>query len=169
MGDDQRLPDREAVRIPMQWANRRGGGFTTADPAKLHRRPLRDGPFGYERVNVEDQRRDDGSLLNWMELAIRTRKEWPEIGFGQWRVLGTRNPAVLAHVATYDGSSVLAIHNFSAEQERIHIQLPRETAGGRWHHVFGAGDAEAPGMPGQRLTMTVEPYGYHWFGRREGV
>ncbi len=87
------MPDRAAIRLPMQWSPDANGGFSTADPDELSRQPLRDGPFGYRKVNVEDQRRDPHSFLNWMERAIRTRKEWPEFGWGDWRVLGTRNSA----------------------------------------------------------------------------
>jgi maltose alpha-D-glucosyltransferase/alpha-amylase len=170
LGDDQRLDDREAIRIPMQWANRPGGGFTKAPERRAPRRPVRDGRFGYTAVNVEDQRRDDRSFLNWMELAIRTRKEWPEIGWGAWRVLGTRNPAVLAHVTTWNGSSVLAVHNFSGSPARMTATIPEEATGGRWTHVFGRGDAEAPELGEDRtFSSVIEPYGYHWYGRKVGV
>jgi maltose alpha-D-glucosyltransferase / alpha-amylase len=38
------------------------------------------GPYGFEHVNVAEQRRDPNSLLNWTERLIRMRKEVPEIG-----------------------------------------------------------------------------------------
>jgi maltose alpha-D-glucosyltransferase/alpha-amylase len=169
LGDNPAMPDREAVRLPMQWADEPGGGFSTANESVLPRKLLRDGPFGYRELNVESQRRDRGSLLNWMERAIRTRKEWPEIGWGAWQVLGTRHPAALAHIATWAGNSVLAVHNFSDAPARVTVKLPKNSAEGRWHHIFGAGDAEAPRLEQGRLRCRIEPYGYHWFGRREGV
>jgi len=169
LGDNQSMPDREAVRLPMQWADRPGGGFTTADEAKLPRRLLRDGPFGYHALNVEEQQRDPGSFLNWMERAIRTRKEWPEFGWGGWQVLGTRNPATLAHLASWDGGSALAVHNFADAPARATVRLPREATAGRWRHIFGTGDGERPAVKDGRLSVELEPYGYHWFGRREGV
>jgi trehalose synthase len=169
LGDNPAMPDREAVRLPMQWADEPGGGFSTANESVLPRKLLRDGPFGYRELNVESQRRDHGSLLNWMERAIRTRKEWPEIGWGAWQVLGTRHPAALAHIATWAGNSVLAVHNFSDAPARVTVKLPKNSAEGRWHHIFGAGDAEAPRLEQGRLRCRIEPYGYHWFGRREGV
>jgi maltose alpha-D-glucosyltransferase / alpha-amylase len=169
LGDDQRMPDREAVRLPMQWSDRPGAGFTAADEATVPRRPLRDGPFGYRSLNVEAQERDPGSLLNWMERAIRTRKEWPEIGWGSWRVLGTRNPAALAHVATWDGSSALAVHNFSGRPAKVTLRLPKDATGGRWRQVFGSAEEAPPGARSERLSLEIEAYGYRWFGRREGV
>ena len=169
LGDNQAIPDREAVRVPMQWTDRPGAGFTTADEDSLPRPLVPDGPFGYRALNVEQQRADPGSLLNWMERAIRTRKEWPAFGWGDWQVLGTRSSAVLAHVATWDGRSVLALHNFSAEAARVSVQLPKDARTGRWQHIFGPGAAETPAVTGGRLRCTLEPYGYRWFGRREGV
>ncbi len=169
LGDNLAMAERESVRLPMQWANRPGGGFTLADEKALPRPVLRDGPFGYRKLNVEDQRGDRGSFLNWTERAIRTRKEWPEFGWGEWQVLGTRNPRVLAHVATWDGSSALAIHNFSDQPARASVQLPKEARSGRWQHLFGTLDVEPPEIADGRISCELPPYGYHWFGRREGV
>jgi maltose alpha-D-glucosyltransferase/alpha-amylase len=174
LGDNLAMPDREAVRLPMQWADRPGGGFTTADEGTIPRGLVRDGPFGYRQLNVEEQRADPGSFLNWMERAIRTRKEWPEFGWGRWQVLGTRNPRALAVVSTWDGASVLAVHNFGDEPARVSVRLPREAVGGRWRHLFGPRDGDgsdvaAPEIDGDRLSCEIGPYGYHWFGRKEGV
>jgi maltose alpha-D-glucosyltransferase/alpha-amylase len=169
LGDNLAMAERESVRLPMQWANRPGGGFTTADEKTLPRKLLRDGPFGYRQLNAEAQRQDRGSFLNWTERAIRTRKEWPEFGWGEWQVLGTRNPKVLAHIATWDGSSAMAIHNFSDQPAKASVQLPKEARSGRWRHLFGPLDAEAPEINDGRLGCELPPYGYHWFGRREGV
>jgi trehalose synthase len=169
LADNQAMTDREAVRAPMQWSDRPGGGFTEADEARLPRPIRRDGPFGYAELNVEQQRRDPDSLLNWMERTIRARKEWPAIGWGDWQVLGTRNPRVLAHLATWDGTAVLALHSFSDEPERVTIRLPKDAIDGRWGHIHGPGGTDAPQLEGGGLSCELEPYGYHWFGAREGV
>ncbi len=172
MGENLSLPDRLAVRGPMQWTAEPGGGFSTADAADWPRAPMPDGPFGYRTVNVEDQRHDPHSFLNWMERAIRTRKEWPDFGWGAWRLLGTRNPAVLAHLASWTGGSVMAFHNFSAEKARATVQLPREATGGRWRRIFAPGEQDGEpdrDVPDHHLTLELPPYGYAWYGCREGV
>ena len=174
LGDDQRAPDRIAVRLPMQWSADDCGGFTTADEARAPRKPLRDGPFGYPKVNVRAQREDPGSFLNWTERAIRTRKEWPEFGWGAWRVLPTRAREVLAHAVTWDGGSAVAVHNFADRPVLLSVRLPDRLggAGATWRHLFGgpARDGAPPSAPaGGRLKLELPPYGYHWFGRREGV
>jgi maltose alpha-D-glucosyltransferase/alpha-amylase len=98
LGDDLSLPERECARTPMQWSSDRNGGFSTS------RRPVRpvisDPIYGYTRVNVEAQRRDPQSLLNWMERKIRMRRECPEISWGDWKIVDARRPGVL--VMQYD-------------------------------------------------------------------
>ena len=173
LGDDQRARGREAVRLPMQWSGEAGGGFTTADPARVPRKPLRDGPFGYPNVNVHAQRNDPASFLNWMERAIRTRKEWPEFGWGEWEVVSTRNRSTLAHYVAWDaegGGRALAVHNFADAPARVTLRLPKPARGAGWQHVFGSSrDGEQPPRPPKdgRLSIELPPYGYHWFGQRK--
>ena len=84
MAENLAIEGRYAVRPPMQWAD--DGGFTEADEG---RRPMVEGEWGPQRVNVAAQRRDPGSLLNWFERLIRRRRECPELGFGALTVLDT--------------------------------------------------------------------------------
>ncbi|HEX7224932.1 MAG TPA: alpha-amylase family glycosyl hydrolase, partial [Candidatus Limnocylindria bacterium] len=169
LGDNLALADREAVRAPMPWADRPGGGFTTADEGSLPRPLVTDGDWGYHVLNVEAQRRDRDSLLNWMERAIRTRKEWPEFGWGAWRVLGTRNPRVLAHVATWNAASVLAVHNFGDQPSRFTVRLPQDAGTDGWRSIFGTAETDALEIVDGVLRAELPSYGYAWFGRREGV
>ncbi len=169
LGDNQLLAGRAAVRPPMPWSGQRGAGFTTAPESGLPRKLVRDGPLGYRSLNVEQQEEDPHSLLNWMERAIRVRKEWPAFGWGEWQVLGTRNESVLAHIATWDGSSGLAVHNFADRPARVTVRLPKDAVEGRWRHIFGSRDGDVPEIRNGRLAIELPPYGYHWFGRREGV
>jgi trehalose synthase len=169
MAENLEMADREAVRPPMQWADRPAGGFTTADEAHLQRRPVRDGPFGYRVTSVEQQQRDDGSLLNWMERAIRTRKEWPAIGWGAWETLPSRNRAVLAHLMTWGSARVLAVHNFSDRTRRATLTLPPEARSGDWRGIFGEADGDDRPATGGRWSVELGPYGYRWFGSGAGV
>ncbi len=87
MGDDLSLPERSCARTPMQWSTEPNGGFT--QNPKPHIPVISGGVYGYEHVNVAEQRRDTDSLMNWMERIIRMRKEVPEIGWGDFVVLRT--------------------------------------------------------------------------------
>ena len=93
MGDNLDLPERNCARTPMQWSTEPHGGFTKSD--KPCSPPIDKGPYGYEHVNVAKQRRDPNSLLNWTERIIRMRKEVPEVGWGDFKVIcGARSGGV---------------------------------------------------------------------------
>ena len=84
---------------------------------------LHKGPFGYETVNVEAQRREDDSLLNWMAAMIRLRKECPEIGWGSWTLLKTNAPGVLGLRYEWKGNALVLLHNFQPKPREIRLRL----------------------------------------------
>jgi hypothetical protein len=51
----------------------------------------------------------------------------------------------------------------------VTVQLPAEVTPGRWRHILGPRDGETPEVTDGRLSTELPAYGYHWFGRREGV
>ena len=121
IGDNLRLPERECARTPMQWTSERHGGFSRARKVV---RPVIDGPeYGYEKVNVAGQRRDPDSLLNWTERIIRMRKECPEIGWGNFVVLRTNVPDVLALRYDWRDTSLVTLHNFGTGRRRVKLRV----------------------------------------------
>ena len=80
---------------------------------RLIRPVIDDAVYGYERVNVADQRRDPDSLLNWTERVIRMRKECPEISWGSFTALRTNAASVLALRYDWRETSLLTLHNFA--------------------------------------------------------
>ena len=83
MGENLDIEGRMAVRSPMQWSPERNGGFSTAAPSRV-RRPVVEGAFGPEHVNVADQRGDPDSLLEFVSLLIRRYRESPELGWADF-------------------------------------------------------------------------------------
>jgi maltose alpha-D-glucosyltransferase/alpha-amylase len=158
LGDDQRVPGRGAVRVAMQWTPGPHAGFTAGDPAV----PLvTDGPFGPDRVNVATERRAPESLLNWMERAIRARKELPELGWGTWRVLDTDHPAVLALRRDWQGQGVLALHNLGREPVKVGVELGDDVEAGRpMAELLGGNRHHEPATSGQPLALGG--FGYRW-------
>jgi maltose alpha-D-glucosyltransferase/alpha-amylase len=158
MGDDLGLPERYAARTPMQWSPDRHGGFTTA------RRPIRrlvnDPIYGYRRVNVADQRRDPDSFLNWTERTIRMRKECPEIGWGDWKILPTGTDQVLAMRYDWDDRTSVFIHNFGDKPCAVRLRVD-----GPYGDVLTnllrqeRSDADESG----RHNIELDAYGYRWF------
>jgi maltose alpha-D-glucosyltransferase/alpha-amylase len=155
MGENLRLRERSAIRTPMQWSPERNGGFSSSEDVV---RPVVDtGPYGCEAVNVESQRRDPDSLLRWTTRMIRLRKQCPEIGWGEWRILPTRTSAVLAIRYDWRGGAVVCVHNVGAEPREVAL----DAGGGLLSDLLGAGDVEV--RRGARHAVQVEPFGYRWF------
>src|SRR5260370_33766088 len=83
---------------------------------------------GYEHVNAAKQRRDPNSMLNWTERIMRMRKEVPEVGWGDFKVIATRNPAVLVIRYDWRNNSVLFVHHLEEKPREIsfRVGLPGE-------------------------------------------
>src|SRR5205085_12502516 len=109
------------VRTPMQWSAEKHGGFTESDTPIL---PVITGePYGYEHINVAQQRRDPNSFLNWTERIIRMRKELPEIGWGKFYCIDCGDSAVLAMHYEWRGRSAVFIHNFIGRERHATFKL----------------------------------------------
>ncbi|GAA3423827.1 alpha-amylase family protein [Streptosporangium sandarakinum] len=119
MGEDLSLPERTAIRTPMQWSGTPGAGFTSGDATDT---PLiTEGPYAVDRVNVTDQRRDPDSLLMWFERILHTLRECKEIGTGHHEVLDAGPPHVLVHRATSPSGAMLFLHNLGSEPCRVAV------------------------------------------------
>jgi maltose alpha-D-glucosyltransferase/alpha-amylase len=158
MGEDLSLEERDAVRTPMQWSPREGGGFSTA--RKLVHPMIRSGAFGCRHVNVEDSRRDPESLLRWTSRMIRLRKECPEIGWGEFTLIDTGVKEVLVMMSTWRGNSVLTLHNFDERPHSVTFTVPAE-GGERLINLLDDNDSRA--LSGRRHEIALEAYGYRWF------
>ncbi|HEX7240077.1 MAG TPA: alpha-amylase family protein [Longimicrobiaceae bacterium] len=158
MGDDLTLKERDAVRTPMQWSAERNGGFSTAE--KTYCPAISGGVWGYERVNVEAQRRDPGSLLNWTARLIRLRKECPEIGWGEWKILNTGSPHVLAMRYDWRGNSLVTVHNFDHEPHEVRLR-PGVEGGDLLTDLWAEGESRADAGGAHRIVL--DAFGYRWF------
>jgi glycosidase len=131
LGEDLSLDGRLSVRVPMDWAA------------------------------VAEQRRDPASLLQFMTHLIHARREAPELGWGASTLLENEPPALFAHRCDWEGSTVLAAHNLSAEPVEAAVDLGADVTGAddllerREHDVRGG-----------RLTVRLDAYGYLWLRTR---
>jgi maltose alpha-D-glucosyltransferase/alpha-amylase len=158
MGDDLSLPERNAIRTPMQWSGQRGAGFSTADPKDFVRPAVSKGNYRYQRVNVESQRSDDGSLLAWFERMLRSLRECPEIGAGTWRLLDTSAEAVLGLLYEAPTGRVLVLANLADEPQVVDLAAEIDNEA-RVVDVFGNRRYET-----QRTLAKIELDGlaYRW-------
>lgn len=158
IGDNLRLPERECARTPMQWTTDRHGGFSRGK--RVVRPVIDDRTYGYQHVNVAAQRRDPQSLLNWTERIIRTRKECPEISWGNFEVLRTNVPEVLAVRYDWRNTCLLTLHNFSSAKQRVRVKVgtPRD---GLLVDVFDSHHSKAHNDGAHRIDM--DGYAWRWF------
>ncbi len=158
MGDDLSLPERECARTPMQWTSERHGGFSLADD--VVRPVIDDAEYGYEKVNVADQRRDVDSLLNFIERTIRARRECPEVSWGQYEILDAGVAEILAMRYDWRDTSLLTLHNFSDQPRTASIKLA-VPGGNLLEDVFHKENSRA--KSGRPHEIRLEPYGRRWF------
>jgi maltose alpha-D-glucosyltransferase/alpha-amylase len=164
MGENLELPEREAIRTPMQWDDTPNAGFSRADPGDLPVPVIGEGPYGYPQVNVTDQRRDSHSLLVWFERILHTLRECEEIGSGEHVMLDVGPSHVLVHRASTESGALLFLHNLADVPCRVDV-------------------GEQPDRPGRPLSVAADGhydekidlgaldlagFGYRWIRLRCG-
>lgn len=158
MGDDLSLNERDAVRTPMQWSGNAQAGFSTAK--KLVHPVISKGPYAYDQMNVETQRRNPDSLLNWMTSLIRLRQECTEIGWGDWWIIETNTPTVLALYYHWQKSSLLTLHNFDETVREVCIDL-KQNKESKLVDLMNDDENVADRHGIHRISLKA--YGYRWF------
>jgi maltose alpha-D-glucosyltransferase / alpha-amylase len=160
MGDNLDLPERQSARTPMQWSTEPQGGFTVSDKPILP--VISGGAYGFEHVNVAEQRRDPNSLLNWTERLIRMRKEVPEIGWGDFEVLRSGTWDVLAIRYDWRNNSVVVVHNLSATPHEVWLNVNLKGEDGLRLVNLLSTDHSVANESGKHCIL-LEPYGYRWY------
>jgi trehalose synthase len=159
MGENLDLEGRMAVRTPMQWTAGPTGGFSTAKPSRL-RNPVVTGGYGPAHVNVETQRRDQASLYSFVRTLIQHYRSAPELGWGAFSLLAQPHVEVLAHSLTWDGRTVVLLHNLSATPVDVPLSLGDAFAGCMVTQLLGGPplDFDSKGA----ATISLDAYGFTW-------
>jgi maltose alpha-D-glucosyltransferase/alpha-amylase len=161
MGEDLRLPERDAIRTPMQWSATTNAGFSSAAEQDLVRPVLNEGRYSYRHVNVTDQRRDPESLLVWFERMLHTRRECGEIGVGDHRVIPVEPNHVFVHRTEAPSGSVVFVHNLADRPARV--CLPEQSGeDSEPVEVFSDREYSDPDLH----NLEVDGYGYRWIRLR---
>jgi maltose alpha-D-glucosyltransferase/alpha-amylase len=159
MGDELTLPERLAIRTPMQWSDDRNGGFSSAEKDELIRPVISGGNYGYERVNVDTERDDDDSLLAWFERMLRARRECPEVGDGRWALVDSGREHVLA--LSFDGPQRATVAISNLRDEPVTIDLSRDLGTpDRVLEVFA--NRRYTTRPADVSSLEVDGWGYRW-------
>jgi maltose alpha-D-glucosyltransferase / alpha-amylase len=160
MGDNLDLPERVCARTPMQWSSEPHGGFTKSDKPVV---PVIDtGAYGFEHLNAAVQRRDPNSMLNWSERIIRMRKEVPEIGWGDFAVIDTRDEAVLVMRYDWRNNSVLFVHNLDDKPREISFAVGLKNESDKLLVNLLTEDHSSSHDDGHHHLL-IEAFGYRWY------
>ncbi|WP_129339309.1 maltose alpha-D-glucosyltransferase [Cellulomonas endophytica] len=160
MGDNIWLPDRDAVRTPMQWTPDRNAGFSVADPGKLNLPLIQSIAHHYNHVNVEAQLVQPTSLLHWVHGMLAVRRKHPALGRGDFTVLGCDNEAIMPFLRSTADETVLVVVNVAATARATTVRLP-DHAGWSLRDVFGG--APFPGVAADgTLQMTLGSREFFW-------
>jgi maltose alpha-D-glucosyltransferase/alpha-amylase len=163
MGENLNLPEREAIRTPMQWDDTRNAGFSGADPHQLKAPVIDFGPYGYEQVNVMAQRLDPHSLLTWFERILHALRECQEIGSGDHTILDDGPDHVLVHRADGPGGSMLFAHNLADVPVTLQLGAQRDP---EQRPIPFIADSDYGGEL-DLDHLDVAGYGYRWIRLRQ--
>jgi alpha-glucosidase len=105
---------RDGCRTPMQWKADAAAGFSSGQPwLRVN--------SDYETVNVEAERADEQSLLNFYRRLIALRRESPALYHGSYRPL-ERPVDVFAFEREADGQRMLIALNFFSHPARLKVE-----------------------------------------------
>lgn len=117
-------------------------------------------------MNVTAQRVDPESLLNWIARAIRTRKESPELAWGDFRTIDIGDADVLAHACEFERRVLLAVHWFATDERTVDLGRVADEL-----EVQGDLLADSPYEACDLHALRVDGLGYRWLAavRRAGA
>ncbi len=159
MGENPDIAGRQSVRTPMQWTDGKNGGFSHAAPGRLVAALPGDG-YAPAHVNVQQQRNDDDSLLQFIRRLISRYRVSPEIGWGTLNVLENDAVGVLSHDVHADVGRMVALHNFTEVPVRLRVELGRVEEGTALLDLHGP--ERIPLEANGRLELELPPYGFRW-------
>lgn len=160
MGDWPGLRDRDPNRTPMAWSSAApNGGFSTAPDPLLVLPPITAPGFDYRVVNVEVQRKLSGSLLEWHRRMLTCRHLLPALRCGDFELLETTHPSVIAYSRCSDAMTVVVAANLSSVGASVHLDLSR-WQGKRTREVLWG--CEFP-VANQDWFVYLSAYGFSWW------
>ena len=158
MGEDLSLKERNSVRTPMQWNGRKNAGFSDAEADRLERPVIDKGAFDYRKVNAAEQRDDPSSLMEQVRLMIRERRSHPELGWGECKTIKTDQDSVVAMMQTWQGNSVLTLHNLADRAVEVHLDFKQ--AQFPVNRLLSDAKTKPPKRTDEPIRLAA--YGYCW-------
>jgi alpha-glucosidase len=107
---------RDGARTPMPWRDAADGGFGSGKPWL---------PFdpAHRRYNVDEQRGDPKSILNWVRKLIELRKASSALREGSIRLIAEAGDQIVAFDRAIDGERLACVFNLSGAPAVNPIQI----------------------------------------------
>ncbi len=97
---------RDHARTPVQWTSGENAGFTTGTPW-FSINP------NYKEINVEDELKDENSMLNHYKALIKFKKENETAIYGNYKEYYKSSDELYVYSREYKGKRILVINSFS--------------------------------------------------------
>ncbi|MDO6850057.1 alpha-glucosidase [Priestia megaterium] len=110
---------RDNSRTPMQWNTERNAGFSTGTPW------MKVNP-NYVDINVEEQKSDKDSVLNFYKQLIKIRKQHDVLVYGTYKLLAEEDSAIYAYTRTLESKKAVVICNMSPNNQTF--EFPSESS-----------------------------------------
>jgi alpha-glucosidase len=146
---------RDGERTPMQWNASTNAGFSAA-------KPWNSVDPNYKTYNVEVERKDPNSILNWYQKIIALRKSNRALLDGKYVALNESDLNVLSYLRAYKGQNVLIVLNMSGVPQKLKFDLTDQGLKGTEAGTL-ASTAKTPELV-NISNIEVEPYGV-WIGQ----
>lgn len=107
---------RDNGRTPMQWSPEKNAGFSNGTP-------WIDVIYNHKDINVEKQKNDPDSILNFYRTLILLRKKYKAISLGATIPLAENHKSVYVYKRIYENQELLVINNFYGEKTEIDLDF----------------------------------------------
>ena len=146
----------QSIRGPMSWTAGPNAGFSSAQ------RPFRPNVDNAKSHNVDVEKANPNSLLNWYRTLIALRNGEPALALGTFTPISQKDDPVFAFTRSHEGSSMLVLVNLAYRDAALTLPPGFDTK--RWKIAFPAGaklDVQRKvgtkaAVKGQRATAPIE-------------
>lgn len=114
-----RAKGRDNARTPFQWNDKENAGFTDGTPwIKLNP--------NYKQINVEQQKKDNNSILQYYRKLINLRKTNEIFRDGKFSLLLENNDDIFAYSRILDNKKAIIVCNYSNKEISLPASLLEE-------------------------------------------
>jgi oligo-1,6-glucosidase len=106
---------RDNARTPMQWTSKHEGGFTTGEA-------WMNVNVNKSKINVEAQKADANSILNYFRSMVSMRKNYPVLTYGSYLQLENEHEYLFSFTRQMEKEKLLIMLNFSDHTVKFPIE-----------------------------------------------